>query len=262
VSSTGLVSQSDLDRLGPFVQEHGPFSRAHVANLIAASAFTLLCWIPAVYILAFRPFRDGPNVETSNYWVALGLGLLGLFPFCFGVLFLLWRMKWRVFRHQNGLVVDRNGRVDLVLWDEVKEMYERMIVGRGPPELHIRLITEDGRTVKIDPTFQEPHALSAGIRAGVTASVLTRAVRSLDRDEWIDFGALSVSRSGLRRKGKELPWANVDRVKLAYTGAVCDVQIWRKGGPKPWYSRFYISMPNASAFLELAARFTTVASPE
>jgi hypothetical protein len=177
-------------------------------------------------------------------------------------------VPWCVRLYENGLTFRHGWKTDTIAWGDVDRLYE-LIRHRGRPEHIIRLYLVDGRRFRFDYVFRRINELADGIRARVTAAVLRRARHQLQAGEEVPFGALFLSRRGLRlskdvvrMRGREIPWEEVEGIRLGvyrdlqYQGS--SIEIRQRGATRPWHWEKFTNFPNAQTFLQLAQQFTTV----
>jgi hypothetical protein len=252
MSANPNPGSSDAARqaLGPLVAEHAAGSGHHRWSIIAGGVLTIVLLAGAVAAAV-----SGIN---GMGWVALALALVSLLPAA-GMAVMIRRLKWRALLYRDGLVLECNGPPQVLPWSDVKYFRERNVNGR----YSVRLQLTNQRLITLDPTFRNFHDLAAGIREGVTRTVLIQAARQLEQGQEVAFGSLKVSRAGLRNGDDRLDWEEVSElgVALNFSGSGYKVQVSRKGAQLAWFSRPCIEFPNLEAFLGVASQFTKVTRP-
>jgi hypothetical protein len=222
-------------------------------------------FIPALGFLVLH-FAGDPK---SQLWIGAAIfGGIGLLP-GIGLFFLLRKLGWKLYLFKNGFVHAR-GRNRVILWGDVKSLYEEQDVVAGiRADARLKFTLLNGGWAIIDSSYKNFPEFADGVRAGVTRAVLLRAKEMWKAGKPIAFGKLQVTREGLAFEGEELAWADVGRVAVeSYDGVGYAIRVYpkaksahRKGEGKPWYSRAITEVPNSEAFLKIAAHFTKVETP-
>ena len=236
----------------------------HKVNIAIASIFTLVPMGMAIWFFIARL-----KVPVNGLLIAAAVfGVLGLLP-GIGLLYLILKLRWRLYLFENGFVFARGGN-RIVLWDDVQSFYEQQDVVAGiRADRRLRFLFADGRRLSIDSSYKDFAAFSQAVGEGVTRAILRRAAEALPRGEAIAFGKLMLSRTGLEKPGDSLSWADVHSIAVEpRVGGAVDahgVIVYKRGlqaaGVKEkieWYMKLVPSFGNVEAFLQLAGQFTRV----
>lgn len=256
------LKDRDAEALGELLSAHPAASGMHKVNIAIASVFTFLPGAAALLFL-FMHLTGDPK---SQMWIgAAAFGAIALLP-GIGLLFLLRKLRWKLFLYQNGFVFAR-GRNKVVPWGAVKSMFEEQDVVAGiRADARLKFTFPDGGWLIIDSAYKRFAEFSAAVRAGVTRAVVARASAALKKGEAFAFGKLKITRTGLAHGDDELTWAEVGEVAIEDYGGGYAIRIYAKGKSplakgrgEPWFSRAVTEFPNYPAFLELAGKVTRVA---
>lgn len=187
----------------------------------------------------------------------LGEWLPGSIFLALGV-FMTWGFRrqraLRVRVYERGFTFTRGGRTDEFPWDEIEVFSESQQVYRAAGlesgvsyQYFVR--RSDGRTLRMDNEVRGVAALGERLREETGKRLQARAAELIDGGEAANFGPLALTREGVVRGGRELPWADVGRVDLE-DGMV--VVVDRAG--RRWSQDLYGLVPNAHVLLVLAQR--------
>ncbi|MCI0379919.1 MAG: hypothetical protein L0215_20240 [Gemmataceae bacterium] len=247
--------------LGVFESVHAAAaSRMHKWNIAIASIFSVLLLVPGLWLLVWGLFvKRGAGIEYAG----LAFGGLGI-PCVIGVLFLVRRLKWKLYLFDNGFVWDR-GKLRLILWKDVKYLSEsKHLLGGRAADYQLRFVTNDEARFTIDSSYRDFEQFADAVRVGVTLTVFERAKKAFASGESIPFGKLHMSKEGFEKDGETLAWKDIARMGVEGTELFA-VSIYRreKGKTEPtrWYFKDVPDFANFDAFLKLAAKFTKVTMP-
>ena len=187
----------------------------------------------------------------------LGEWLPGSIFLALGV-FMTWGFRRqrgvRVRVYERGFTFTRGGRTQEFPWDEIEVFSESEQVYRAAGlesgvsyQYFIRC--SDGRTLGMDNEVAGVRALGERLREETRGRLLARAAELVEGGEAANFGPLALTREGVVRGGRKLPWADVGRVDAA-EGKV--VVVDRAG--RRWSEDLYGLVPNAHVLLVLAQR--------
>jgi hypothetical protein len=262
------LSDGERKALGAFRSFHPAASGMHKVNLAIASAFTLLLLAGALWFLIAGLNNPGKGIGYG----ALVFGGIALAP-GIGVVYLLLKLRWRLYLFANGFVFARGGN-RVVLWEDVQSLYEQQDVVAGiRADRRLRFLFKDGRWLSVDSSYKEFAAFAEAVRKGVTNAVLLRAQRDLPAGRLIEFGKLKLSQTRLEKEGDSIPWSAVDSITFEprVDGQVhaMAVVIYKRGvqskGIKEkveWYTKMVPRFGNMDAFLRLASQFARIVGPE
>jgi hypothetical protein len=249
------LSVSDRHALGRWRSYHPTGSRIHNINIGIAAVFTLLLGGAAVGALVALI----SGTPGNGWWIGVGLfGGLALLP-GIALFFLIRKLNWRVFLFDNGFVLVK-GSERVVLWTDVKSLCR----GGTRLEPKLWLALEGGGRITLDSAFKDCWTFSSAAEENVTRLVLANGADALARGEAVSFGKMTLSHEGLDNEGKRLVWPDIERLAIewrrsgnvVYTALVVFQKTSR--GKVEWCARRLDTFPNFKAFLQLAARFTTI----
>jgi hypothetical protein len=255
LGETLALSMSDRHSLGRWRSCHPTGSRIHLISIGIAAVFTLV--LGGAAVAALVALLRGP---PGNGW-GIGVGLFGGLAHlpCIALYFLIRKLYWRVFLFDNGFVLVK-GRERVVLWTDVKSLCR----GGTRLEPKLWLAIEGGGQITLDSAFKDCSTFSSAAEENVTRLVLANGTAALSRGEAVSFGSMTLSQEGLDNEGKRLAWPDIDRLAIewrrsgnvVYTALVVFKMTSR--GKVEWCAKRLDTFPNFKAFLQLAARFTTI----
>ena len=118
----------------------------------------------------------------------------------------------------------------------------------------IRLLRDDDKTLNFDRTRwnrhtpQQRHALCEVIEREVVRVHLPALLEQFDRGEWLIFGPLHVSRTGLGTKEQVISWEEVANFEVGETM----VSITQREQALNWYFAYVPDLPNVCLLREVA----------
>ncbi|HWS53641.1 MAG TPA: DUF6585 family protein [Pyrinomonadaceae bacterium] len=190
-------------------------------------------------------------------FVWLGAWLPGSIFLALGV-FMTWGFRrqrdLRVRVYERGFTFTRGGRTQEFAWDEIEVFSESEQVYRAAGlesgvsyQYFIRL--GDGRTLRMDNEVRGVRALGERLREETSRRLLARAAEAVEGGEAANFGPLALTREGVLRGERKLPWAEVGRVDVEEGKLVVVDRAGRR-----WSEDLYGFVPNAHVLLVLAQR--------
>jgi hypothetical protein len=155
----------------------------------------------------------------------------------------------------NGFVIDRNKRFEMVLWDQIKNRFEKRVLTDGTdPDHWVRIELMSGNQFTLDLTFPQIATLARRIREGSRASLFSRALARLGLKEPVEFGPLKVYPDGLANAKERIKWDQVECIAIEPGPRGDCLLVRKKGEPGPWYSRAGSECPNIELAMLLADR--------
>ena len=151
---------------------------------------------------------------------------------CIAIIFLILlvlairRLRWRLYIHQDGFVLDKTSSRTVVPWDQIK--YIR-VASTDIAGIEMRIEMESRQTVKFDPIFRDYASLVRSIQQSANSYLREQANAKLRRDLPIEFGKLKVFATGLDNGNERIFWGDVDRITFVDAGK-CLKMIIRKVG--------------------------------
>src|SRR6476646_1065073 len=129
----------DRRQLGRLVSEHGTLSRIHLELLATAGVLFVLFLGGWVALAHFAPRLFDPDIFRTLAWL---LGLCSAFALAAFAYYLRF-IPWRAYLYENGLAFQRGRKVEVIAWDEVDRMYERIRSRYQQPEHMVWLYLAD-----------------------------------------------------------------------------------------------------------------------
>lgn len=253
------VSISAVERsvLGGLVSFHPPASRTHLINISIAGGFAvvLLSVAAAIGVNAVTG-EPGRGLEGA----ALFFGGLGILP-AIGAAFLARKLFWKLFLFQNGFVLARGSKPEVVLWDDVAVLW----MGGLNIDKHLDFQRRNQTRVRVDNSFSNYGEFAGTAREEVARRIIAQSQATLAKKEAVSFGKLALHFAGLEHAGKNLSWASVSRLAIEdrVNGNVIfnALAVWTKP-TRPqteegeWALIPVSELPNFDAFVTLAERLS------
>jgi hypothetical protein len=242
----------DYLKLGSFQAEYGTGSSRHYAVIVTMIVLAALCACGvAVFVGIYFADPQIPGVGIAGMVV---FGVLAIFPLV-GLFFYLDKLAWRVLLFSNGFVMDRNKRFEMILWDQIKTVFEkRALIADNDASHWVRLEMMSGNHISLDQTFPDITALAQRIREGSQPSLLSRALARLGLKEPLSFGNLKIYPDGLANGKERIKWDLVESIAIE-PGSRCNrVLIRKKGEQALWYQQAGPECPNMEMLAVLANR--------
>src|SRR5262249_19692687 len=153
--------------------------------------------------------------------MAVGSGAL-LLPIAIGVAYFSFRrgaQPPQLTLYEQGVVVQRGQEVQLVGYDEIETLWERILWQGGHKGRLVAsrtqgytIQTRDGRTLRLDDQFAGIRQAGELIQQEVLRRNLLAAAAAYQADTPLPFGPVTISRAGLARGKAALPWSEIVRV--------------------------------------------------
>lgn len=208
----------------------------------------LIMVLGGVFILVgglFSRFYD-----TSWFWMPFG----GLFLAAVGLLAYRTGKRERGFRvllFPEGLVTCREGKADLFRWEEIQEVREGIVFAEEVSEYTgsvCVIVHAQARRARIDTRMlSNAQGLGQEIHQQVTKRLLPKAVEAYNAGATLSFGRLSLSKEGLKRGKRTLPWTQVESV----TARSRMIRVRQVGRWLNWTILHVTSVPNYHLLLAL-----------
>jgi hypothetical protein len=183
--------------------------------------------------------------------------IFGLFPLAasFGMLGRAVSARGlRVQVHADGLLESRGGRQTVLRWQDVNRVTQAASIKAGHlpfrAPLQLELASRHGRRLVFNEGLAGLEELTRLVHERTLTCMLPVALEAYEKDAIIGFGALSVSREGIRHGDRVVPWEAVGEVRV--DGDHLVVSKGRAGGP---HFRVPVGqVPNAHVLAALAER--------
>ncbi|MDZ7845029.1 MAG: DUF6585 family protein [Anaerolineales bacterium] len=154
---------------------------------------------------------------SARYWGRFWFytaGILLIFVLLYTLRRLL-RAHRRVEIHSQGLRIflPPIRRVDL-RWEEISALStttsrSSFLSWKSKPRNKLKIIARDGKSLTLDHRFKELADLITLVKEQVYPLVKPRLVSAFHQGKELDFGAISLSRTGLRVQDQDLPWSYI-----------------------------------------------------
>jgi len=241
----GTNNLTQSHNLGALIAEHRANPRAQKEALLAGWGLVLVGVVFALIGLAV----------SKGKWPALLVAAAGLPLMLIGVAALVGRARRRDMCIQlcaDGFTRTLAGQTVAVRWDEVAAVWQNVIqTYRGSAHTNttraytVRLA--DGRKLVFNNQVDKVAGLGAAIQKACAERMLPRALTTYNAGESVPFGAFGVSRTGVSKGGKTLPWEQVERVELRQ--GVLHVR--KKGQRRDWAFAMASRVPNLPVLMAL-----------
>jgi hypothetical protein len=248
-------SEIDFSKLGSLRAEYPAGSFRHRLAIGAAAIFILvLAGLAGFMVLRDDP-RDGPN---GRLLASAFFGILTIFPLV-GLVVLVRRLTWQVSLFANGLVFHKRNAAQVVIWEDVKYLYEKRLIQYGVETDHtMRIETDGGGRLKLDAMFQAITPLADAIHQYSNPVLLAKAQRKLQNAEPVSFGPLKLLPDGLENGKHKATWTEIERLNIENKGPGHHLVIRKSGKRSPWYSCPVPDFPNIEVFLTLVSGLARV----
>jgi hypothetical protein len=212
----------------------------------------------AYQLLAMGLLSLAGGAVAFVYWTRGELqGKMGALPFLLlpaGAALTLLALKnllspLRVVLTEDGFAVGG----EACRWDEVAAVREQLNPGSPLNGLMVWVRRSDGWTVKLSASrLADLPRLLATIHRNTLARLTAEARAALDRGEAVRFGPIEVSATGLRAKGRELSWDDLNQIVPDEAG---DVGVWAIDRNSAWLDVATGTVDNVRVLLPLADEY-------
>ncbi|HEU5200632.1 MAG TPA: DUF6585 family protein [Ktedonobacterales bacterium] len=195
---------------------------------IVTSVLLALGGIFFLTIFAPSVARDGTD------WPSIIIGLLLLAgAFIWPISFLI-NINQRVYLCAKGLVQVKGKRVDVVRWDQVEWVVDHVVrraysLNNIPLAKFTTHVYKVRRTDGVKLTFRDSlrnvESLGETMVWATTRHLIPRAIATYNSGVPVPFGDLTVSKEGISKGKKLLPWDRYDHYEIKEG----DVLLWAKG---------------------------------
>ena len=184
----------------------------------------------------------------GDFILFLILGLIYVLPGGLWFISTVRKRDLRVLILPDGLSYIRRGRTEIIRWDEVAAVWQAITrVQHTFTVRSCKMQLDDGRKYTFNNALRNVPELIATIQQQVTPRILARASEAYDAGETIPFGKLGVSKAGISRGKRTLPWDQVKRVTVD-KGVIT---VRKQGSLLKWTSVRVAETPNFFVFASL-----------
>ena len=239
--------------LGPLQSEYKVHQAKNRSNLFFGRMFVVAG--PAMLLYGLYTTIAGTSDGLNYLCGSLGLLLL------LGGLYALWEHRRdtsiSVRVHADGLAYARNGKTDVVRWDDVDAarmsilniksrsskntmdtVYGYTITPQSGPDIKFRFNKNSIRNID---------ELSNTIQREVTQRLLPKAIETFNQGSTVFFGKLSLDHKGISNGKETIAWSDVEDIKVK-KGVIA---IRKKGNWLSWSNISVGETPNIFVFLAL-----------
>lgn len=213
----------------PVAEYRGGFTRGSIIG-IAIGVLLLVSYSPIVVI----GLVAGSSVSTSSLIFELVAFLLGIVILWISIRSSLRRKRfWRVYVFERGFIFTDGGQPDIFRWQEVRAIWWEELNRTDEFRSTIQRYTVerfDGHRVVFDNKIRKVQDLGTILCEQVAQAMWPQTFADYQAGKVIPFGALHVSRQGVSKGRKLLPWADIAEIKLSYGY----VNIHQKGKLRKW----------------------------
>jgi hypothetical protein len=229
-------------RLGALRSTHAP--APPVRSPLLLPAVIALVMLPVSYLL-------GRGAPGSSLW-----GLLAL-PVVLGLM--VWTLRGpkrtvRVALHRGGVAVEDRGAREVVLFDDVDEVWiEQRWVRTWEVAFAtitaVRLVLRDGRSCRVPTEVEDNLAVFRWVLRHCSDPLLPEARAALGAGETLRFGSVEIDGEGITVRGARARWKEI-RLARADLGAL---SLFRRMRVFPWRTVQMDAIPHPTVFARLAA---------
>jgi len=159
----------------------------------------------------------------------------------------------RVLLYENGFSHTRSGKTEVARWDEVDKVWQDVTeTYRGNVHTNTthryKVKLDDGRKYVFDEKLGKVAALGNALQKRCAEYMLPRAQEAYEAGEAVSFDKFSLSRAGISKGDKTLPWQEVESVEVRRG----TLHIKKKGQDRDWAFAMVSKVPNPMVFMALA----------
>ncbi|GHO82692.1 hypothetical protein KSZ_06980 [Dictyobacter formicarum] len=189
-----IAQQVATFQLGTLTQVY----KANSIKLLFAGAVLLLTLIDILLSLG-----GNPNI----------IGLLALLALsAYSIYYLVVNFNLKAYVFSEGLVRAKGSHVDVMCWEHVEAVWERIVKHRYRGIITIytsynyTVRRNDGAQFKFPSALKSNKLLGEAIQQEVTRRQLPKAIAAYDSGSPVNFGTLTVSMQGISKAGVLIPW--------------------------------------------------------
>lgn len=184
--------------------------------------------------------------------VTFALALAGCVSVVAGVILLATLLPLRGLRielHAAGLVVHKRGAREVILFEDVDEVwYELAEVGGHLAQIHaLRLVDHAGARHVVPARVRDAATMINWVFRCCSTPLLPDARRALQRGESLTFGNVQIDQDSIRVNGARMAWKDVHLVRMQ-PGKIA---LFRRQAVFPWRTIRLDSVPHPAIFSRL-----------
>jgi hypothetical protein len=163
----------------------------------------------------------------------------------------------RVFVFPDALARLLSARTDVVYWTEIRTVrrasFSSTERGHSAKPAHLlTLETADGRVFEFNETIGDLRRLRELVEEHTVEHLMHPALDAYEAGQVLAFGPLQVSREGIRRDAKSLPWEQYAGARIAQGELIVSAS----GARRPFWRVLIRDVPNVHVFVALAEYVT------
>lgn len=191
------------------------------------------------------------NHPSTSTILAIPLISVAFAAISFGLLAwpLLRRRDLRIDLHADGLVVHRRGARDVVIFDDVGEVWYELthhLYGQVTiPSL--RLVELSGATHQVPLAVEDLLTVASAIQRRCSDHLLSEARKALSEGEALTFGRTRLDRDGITIGAASASWSELRLVRLQPGRAI----FYRRWPLLSWRTVSHDAVPHPTVFLRL-----------
>jgi hypothetical protein len=242
-------------RLGALVATYrGGFTRNSITGITIGVFFAMFS--VSGIIISIATSRSTPMDFTAFVFLLLVV----LVPFVLPTIVILWlsigrplqrRRHWRVYVFNHGFIFTTGQQPDIFRWDEIRTIWweEDRYYREWTPTIHIYTIDRfDGHRIVLDNKIHKVKELGTIIGEQVANALWPQTLAVLNAGNIIHFGPLNVSRQGISKGDKFLPWPALKEIVISGE----DLKIHQHGKWLSWSNVELDNVPNVFLLLALS----------
>lgn len=180
----------------------------------------------------------------------------------FGLLAIVIAVRWYRLKgssltvFEKGMAYRLRGKTHFFGWREVQYVTVRAtrLLGFPTRRTWVKVRLAPKTTLKFSDSYKDVFVLGINLLTLTAAEMVPLVIAKMDHGETVDFGALKVSRDGLRRRFGKVSWAEVGDAELR----AGQVIIKKKGRRIPWGRPHSFQIKNLFVFLAVLEHFTQI----
>jgi hypothetical protein len=254
----GPYRSAEVDRVAiePLAAPLGAHVRDYAAPTVRThTRVALLAFALVILAAAF-----GVCGRVSFAAIGLVAGLVAFFAAFYLVGLRILASRHSVHLYQEGLVVRRGRRLDVVPWAEVDAFYVDVATNsyHVPTSVEYTLVRHDGSRVRFGHGLQDAADLYDRLQRRLSAPLVVEANSAIADGETLTFGSVKIHRDFLSMRGRTLAWSDVRDVRATPN----TLFLYAKGRLLRWGKIAMSDVPHPSVFMALLRRKTEVRALE
>lgn len=229
-------------QLGAFIKAYGVSINGTIIG-----AFIFLAGSIFFFVGGFSP----SDLEVTVRVVLLTFAVLFLGMTIYLLSTVIQIANQNVYLFQQGLVIDKNKRVQAFPWNQIAEVWQSITRnyrngGYVSTTYLYTLRRSDGYQVKLNNLTKEIAELGSAMMQGVTRELVPRALHAMQNGQTLTFAPFSINQQGIsNRQDNIIPWQQVQEVDVKQGR----VSIKRVGAAQSSWTTTVAKIPNFFVFI-------------